>query len=69
MGFTSLVDCVGRSAIAGDAAGLPPRAPAAEKGVRYPPDPPAADEIVAVSRAAGDSPDGVGLRGAIVVLW
>jgi site-specific recombinase XerD len=27
------------------------------------------DEIIAVMRAAGDSPDGVRLRGVIVVLW
>jgi site-specific recombinase XerD len=39
------------------------------KGLRYPPDPPTVQEIVAVMRAAGDSPDGVRLRGIIVVLW
>ncbi len=39
------------------------------KGLRYPPDPPTVEEIVAVMRAAGDSPEGVRLRGVIVVLW
>jgi site-specific recombinase XerC len=39
------------------------------KGLRYPPDPPAVEEIVAVMRAAGDSPEGVRLRAIIVVLW
>ena len=39
------------------------------KGLRYPPDPPTVEEIVAVMRAAGDCPEGVRLRGVIVVLW
>ena len=39
------------------------------KGVRYPPDPPTVEEIIAVMRAAGDDPEGVRLRGLIVVLW
>ena len=39
------------------------------KGLRYPPDPPTVEEIVAVMHAAGDGPDGVRLRGLIVVLW
>lgn len=45
--------------------GLPPR----NKGLRYPTDPPTVEEIVDVMRAAGDSPDGLRLRGIIVVLW
>jgi integrase len=45
--------------------GLAPR----NKGLRYPPDPPTVEEIVAVMRAAGDSAEGVRLRGIIVVLW
>ena len=44
---------------------LPPR----NKGMRYPPDPPTVEEIVAVMRATGDGPEGVRLRGIIVVLW
>jgi site-specific recombinase XerD len=39
------------------------------KGLRYPPDPPTVEEIVAVMRAGGDGPEGVRLRGVIVVLW
>ena len=45
--------------------GVPPR----NKGLRYPPDPPTVDEIIAVMRAAGAGPEGVRLRGVIVVLW
>jgi site-specific recombinase XerD len=45
--------------------GRPPR----NKGLRYPPDPPTVEEIIAVMRAAGDDPDGIRLRGLIVVLW
>ena len=37
--------------------------------MRYPPDPPTVEEIIAVMRAAGDRPDELRLRGAIVVLW
>lgn len=39
------------------------------KGMHYPPDPPTVEEIVAVMRTAGDSPDGIRLRAVIVVLW
>lgn len=39
------------------------------KGLRYPPDPPTVDEIIAVMRAAGNGLEGVRLRGVIVVLW
>jgi len=42
---------------------------ARNKGHRYPADPPTVEEIIAVMRAAGDSPEGVRLRGVIVVLW
>jgi site-specific recombinase XerD len=44
---------------------LPPR----NKGRRYPPDPPTVEEIIAVMRLAGDEPDGLRLRGVIVMLW
>ena len=46
-------------------AGRPPRS----KGRRYPADPPSVEEIIAVMRTAGPSPDGVRLRALIVVLW
>ena len=39
------------------------------KGLRYPPDPPTVDEIIAVMRAAGDGPEAMRLRGVIIVLW
>ena len=45
--------------------GRPPR----NRGRRYPPDPPTVEEIIAVTRAAGEQPEGVRLRGVIVVLW
>src|SRR5437868_14542397 len=39
------------------------------KGVHYPADPPAVEEIVAVMRAAGDGAEGARLRTLIVILW
>jgi integrase len=39
------------------------------KGLRYPPDPPTVEEIIAVMRAAGDGPEAMRLRGLIIVLW
>ena len=45
--------------------GRPPR----NKGLRYPADPPAVEEIIAVMRAAGDRPEGARLRALIVLLW
>src|SRR5438128_8445573 len=64
-----LVDCAGRrrspATLPGYHRGRPPR----NKGLRYPPDPPTIEEIIAVMRAVGDRPDGLRLRGVIVVLW
>ena len=64
-----LVDCAGRprspATLPGYHRGRPPR----NKGLLYPPDPPTVEEIIAAMRAAGDDPDGVRLRGVIVVLW
>ena len=45
-------------------AGRPPR----NKGLRYPPDPPTVEEIVAVMRQAGDGLQGARLRALIVLL-
>lgn len=63
------LDCAGRTrspaTLSGFHQGRPPR----NKGLRYPPDPPTVEEIIAVMRAAGDRPDGLRLRGVIVVLW
>jgi hypothetical protein len=64
----SLLDCAGRRR-------SPRRSPAFTKAVHrattrsatQPTHPPS--EIIAVVRAAGDSPEGVRLRGVIVVLW
>jgi site-specific recombinase XerC len=39
------------------------------KGLRYPPDPPTVEEIIAVMRAAGDGPEAMRLRGVMIVLW
>jgi site-specific recombinase XerD len=64
-----LLDCAGRrrspATLSSFHHGRPPR----NKGLRYPPEPPTVEEIVTVMRAAGDSPDGLRLRGVIVVLW
>jgi site-specific recombinase XerC len=64
-----LIDCAGRrrspATLPGYHRGRLPR----NKGLRCPPDPPTVEEIIAVMRAAGDGPDGVRLRGVIVVLW
>jgi hypothetical protein len=49
----------------GHLAGRPPR----NKGLRYPPDPPTVEEIVAVMRQAGDHAHGARLRALIVLLW
>jgi site-specific recombinase XerD len=46
-------------------AGRPP----ANKGVRYPADPPTVEEIIAVMCAASDGPHGQRLRELIVILW
>lgn len=45
------------------------RRPPANKGRRYPADPPRVEEIVAVMRRAGDRPHGLRIRGLVVVLW
>src|SRR5947209_15491714 len=41
----------------------------ATRCLRYPPDPPTVEEIIAVMSAACDDLDGLRLRGLIVVLW
>lgn len=41
----------------------------ANKGRRYPPDPPRPEEIVRVMRQAGETPHGLRLRALIAVLW
>ena len=39
------------------------------KGLRFPPDPPTVEEIIAVMRATGENSDGARLRALIVLLW
>lgn len=56
-------------AFTGDDAGLPPRQAAQEQGLRFPADPPPVEEIIAVTGAAGNGPDGARLRALIIVLW
>src|SRR3954447_22294501 len=64
-----LLDRAGRrrspATMPGFRAGRPPH----NKGLRYPADPPHVEEIVAVMRAAGNSPHGQRLRGLVVILW
>jgi integrase len=59
----------GSPPVARDDVWIPPWSTATEQGLRYPPDPPTVEEIIAVMRTAGDRPDGLRLRGVIVVLW
>ena len=66
---TVLLDAAGRrrspATMPGFHSGRPPR----NKGRRYPADPPKVEEIVAVMRQAGTTPNGLRMRGLIVVLW
>lgn len=65
----SLLDCAGRrrspATLSSFHRGRAPR----NRGLRYPPDWPTVEEIIAVMRAAGERPDGLRLRGLIVLLW
>jgi site-specific recombinase XerC len=45
--------------------GRPPK----NKGLRFPADPPAVEEIIAVMSATGNGADGARLRALIIVLW
>ena len=69
MGSAPLLDCAGRrrspATFPGHHQGRPPR----YKGLQYPPDPPTIEEIIAVMHVAGETPDGLRLRGLVVVLW
>jgi site-specific recombinase XerD len=64
-----LLDCAGRRRSPATTSSFHQALPPRNKGRRYPPDPPTVEEIIAVMRAAGDGPDGVRLRGVIVMLW
>jgi site-specific recombinase XerD len=52
-----------------DSAGLPRRTTASQQGLRYPADPAAVQEIIAVMREAGTDRHGARLCALIVVLW
>src|SRR5450755_698293 len=71
MESTPLVDCAGRRRSPATRPGYHHGRPPRNKGLRYPPDPPPVEEIIAVLRAAGDDADAdaVRLRGVIVVAW
>src|SRR5438270_13476727 len=64
-----LLDCAGRRRSPATLASFHQSHPPRNKGLRYPPDPPTVEEIIAVMRAAGDDPNGLRLRGVIVMLW
>jgi site-specific recombinase XerC len=69
MPSTVLLDIAGRrrspATMSAFHAGRPPH----NRGLCYPADPPAVEEVIAVMDAAGDDVEGVRLRGLIVVLW
>ena len=69
MESSPLQDCAGRPRSPATLASFHQNRPPRNKGLRYPPDPPTVEEIIAVMRAAGDSPEGLRLRSVIVVLW
>jgi integrase len=62
-----LLDCAGRRRSPATMSGFHRARSPRNKALRYPPDPPTVEEIIAVMRAAGNRPDG--LRGPIIVLW
>src|SRR5258708_29130382 len=65
----SLLDCAGRRRSPAPLASFHQDRAPRNKGLRYPPDPPSVEEIIAVMRASGSGPEGVRLRAVIVVLW
>jgi integrase len=69
MSVPPLLNAAGRRrspvTLPGYLAGRPPR----NKGLRYPPEPPTVEEIVAVMRRAGDGVHGARMRALIVLLW
>jgi site-specific recombinase XerD len=65
----ALLDGAGRRRSPATTSGFHQGRPPRNKGLRYPPDPPTVEEIIAVMRVAGDRPAGLRLRGVIVVLW
>jgi integrase len=64
-----LLDCAGRRRSPATLSSFNQGRTPPNKGLRYPPDPPTVEEIIAVMRAAGEGPDGIRLRGVIILLW
>src|SRR2546421_8589269 len=69
MSEQAVVDHAGRRRSPAAVPGYHKGRPAPSKGLRYPPDPPRSEEIIAVMRAAGEGSYGLRVRGLIVVLW
>lgn len=69
MSSTQSLDRAGRRRSPATTADFHKGRPPHNRGLRYPPDPPTVEEIVAVMHAAGDTPEGLRLRAVIVVLW
>ena len=69
MSVLSSVDVAGRRRSPATFSAFHQGRPPANKGRRYPADPPRVEEIVAVMRVAGDGLAGDRIRGLIVVLW
>jgi site-specific recombinase XerD len=64
-----LLDCAGRRRSPATLSSFHPGRSPRNKGLRYPADLPTVEQIIAVMRAAGHTPDGLRLRGVIVMLW
>ena len=64
-----LLDAAGRRRSPATVPGYHRGRPPANKGVRYPADPPTVEEIVAVMRAAGYGLNGLRLRALVVLMW
>src|SRR5438270_13321659 len=64
-----VLDCAGPPSLAGDPVQLPRWSPTAQPASALPGLTPTVEEIIAVMRAAGENPEGVRVRGVIVVLW
>ncbi|MBV8940846.1 MAG: hypothetical protein JO240_03835, partial [Solirubrobacterales bacterium] len=65
MESVSLLDCAGRRRSPATLPGYHRGRAPPNKGLRYPPDPPSVEEIIAVMRAAGDDLERVRLRGRV----
>lgn len=69
MTATTLIDVAGRRRSPATLPGYHAGSSPANKGRRYPADPPRVEEIVSVMREAGDGPQGARMRALVAVLW